>query len=98
MRYCLHERKSEKTGCTDERLAAQTKARTDPVRSDNRWQRQAELDLILAKNASKRLSDLTGSVWAFWVLAAGEEGVTTVYRWYPARRFVVDMIKSETCE
>ena len=26
-----------------ERLAAQTKARTDPVRSDNRWQRQAEL-------------------------------------------------------
>lgn len=35
---------------------------------------------------------------AFWVLAAGEEGVTTVYRWYPARRFVVDMIKSETCE
>lgn len=54
----------------DERLAAQTKARTDPVRS----------------------------VWAFWVLAAGEEGVTTVYRWYPARRFVVDMIKSETCE
>ena len=43
MRYCLHGRKSEKTGCTDERLAAQTKARTDPVRSDNRWQRQAEL-------------------------------------------------------
>ena len=35
MRYCLHERKSEKTGCTDERLAAQTKARTDPVRSDS---------------------------------------------------------------
>lgn len=55
MRYCLHGRKSEKTGCTDERLA-------------------------------------------FWVLAEGEEGVTTVYRWYPARRFVVDMIKSETCE
>ena len=73
MRYCLHGRKSEKTGCTDESLeslAAQTKARTDPVRS----------------------------VWAFWVLAAGEEGVTTVYRWYPARLFVVDMIKSETCE
>lgn len=44
MRYCLHGRKSEKTGCTDERLAAQTKARTDPVRSDNRWQRQAELN------------------------------------------------------
>ncbi len=46
MRYCLHGRKSEKTGCTDESLeslAAQTKARTDPVRSDNRWQRQAEL-------------------------------------------------------
>ena len=77
----------------DERLAAQTKARTDPVRSDNRWQRQAELspkknyyassrraahcqvllrlDLILAKSASKRLSGLTGSVWAFWMLAAG---------------------------
>lgn len=70
MRYCLHGRKSGKTGYTDERLAAQTKARTDPVRS----------------------------VWAFWVLAAGEEGVTTVYRWYPARRFGVDMIKSETCE
>ena len=36
MRYCLHGRKSEKTGCTDESLeslAAQTKARTDPVRS-----------------------------------------------------------------
>ena len=43
MRYCLHGRKSEKTGCTDERPAAQTKARTDPVRSDNRWQRKSEL-------------------------------------------------------
>ena len=31
--------------CMDERLAAQTKARTDPVRSDNRWQRQAELSV-----------------------------------------------------
>jgi len=48
VRYCLHGRKSEKTGCTDESLeslAAQTKARTDPVRSDNRWQRQAELSV-----------------------------------------------------
>lgn len=47
---------------------------------------------------TKARTDLTGSVWAFWVLAVGGEGVTTVYRWYPARRFVVDMIKSETCE
>ena len=46
----------------------------------------------------KARTDPVRSVWAFWVLAAGEEGVTTVYRWYPARRFVVDMIKSETCE
>ena len=48
MRYCLHGRKSEKTGCTDESLeslAAQTKARTDPVRSDNRWQRKSELSI-----------------------------------------------------
>ena len=49
MRYWLHGRKSgksEKSGCADEspeNLAARTKARTDPVRSDNRWQRQAEL-------------------------------------------------------
>ena len=54
MRYCLHGRKSGKTGCTDERLAAQTKARTDPVRSDNRWQRQAELSVSSAK--ASRLS------------------------------------------
>ena len=27
----------------------------------------------MAKGASKRLSDLTGSVWAFWVLAAEDE-------------------------
>ena len=49
MRYWLHGRKSGKSGCADESpeslksLAARTKARTDPVRSDNRWQRQAEL-------------------------------------------------------
>ena len=57
MRYCLHGRKSEKTGCTDESLeslAAQTKARTDPVRSDNRWQRQAELSPKKTYYASSR--------------------------------------------
>ena len=49
MRYWLRGRKSEKSGCADENpeslksLAARTKARTYPVRSDNRWQRQAEL-------------------------------------------------------
>lgn len=52
----------------------------------------------LAGTGRKPGTDPVRSVWAFWVLAAGEEGVTTVYRWYPARRFVVDMIKSETCE
>ena len=39
---------------TDESLAERTKAHTDPVRSDNRWQRQAELSPKKNYHASSR--------------------------------------------